>query len=126
MPDHPFSPSSSVVPPSVKAALDGFSEGVVLLTVEGRLLYANQAARDAVGGARMADLQARLAAAIGAAGPTTLAAQEKAAIVKALDANHWKLAETAKHLGISRTTLWRRLKAYGLYRDGRSKWAHTS
>jgi len=62
----------------------------------------------------------------GIEGPTTLAAREKEAIVKTLDANNWKLAETAKHLGISRTTLWRRLKAYGLHRDGRSKWAQTS
>ena len=62
----------------------------------------------------------------GIEGPTTLAQREKEAIVRTLDANHWKLAETARHLGISRTTLWRRLKAYGLHRDGRSKWAHTS
>src|ERR671924_6354 len=48
------------------------------------------------------------------------------AIVKTLDAHSWKLAETARYLGISRTTLWRRLKAYGLHRDGRSKWAQTS
>jgi transcriptional regulator of acetoin/glycerol metabolism len=62
----------------------------------------------------------------GIAGPTTLAAREKEAIVKTLDSNNWKLAETARSLGISRTTLWRRLKAYGLHRDGRSKWAQTS
>ena len=47
----------------------------------------------------------------GSKGPTTLAAREKEAIVKTLDAHKWKLAETARHLGISRTTLWRRLKA---------------
>jgi transcriptional regulator of acetoin/glycerol metabolism len=62
----------------------------------------------------------------GVEGPTTLAAREKEAIVKTLDAHNWKLAETARHLGISRTTLWRRLKAYGLHRDGRSKWAQIS
>ena len=62
----------------------------------------------------------------GVAGPTTLAAREKEAIVKTLDAHGWKLAETARHLGISRTTLWRRLKAYGLHRDGRSKWSQAS
>jgi transcriptional regulator of acetoin/glycerol metabolism len=54
---------------------------------------------------------------------TTLAAREKEANVKTPDAHNWKLAATARHLGISRTTLWRRLKAYGLHRDGRSKWA---
>ena len=62
----------------------------------------------------------------GVSGPTTLAEREKEAIVKMLDANNWKLAETARHLGISRTTLWRRLKAYGLHRDGRTKWAQSS
>jgi transcriptional regulator of acetoin/glycerol metabolism len=59
-------------------------------------------------------------------GPTTLAEREKEAIVKSLDAHSWRLAETAKSLGISRTTLWRRLKAYGLHRDGRSRWASAS
>jgi transcriptional regulator of acetoin/glycerol metabolism len=62
----------------------------------------------------------------GVVGATTLAAREKEAIVMKLDAQGWKLAETARSLGISRTTLWRRLKAYGLHRDGRSKWAQTS
>jgi transcriptional regulator of acetoin/glycerol metabolism len=56
-------------------------------------------------------------------GPATLADRERDAIVRTLDAHSWKLAETAKSLGISRTTLWRRLKAYGLHRDGRSRWA---
>jgi transcriptional regulator with PAS, ATPase and Fis domain len=140
----------SVFSPLAKALLDGFSEGVVVFDLEGRLLYANQQAREALEGMDLAegspDLQPRLAALggrlrplrvgalelgeamfiPGVEGPTTLAAREKQAIVKTLDANNWKLAETAKHLGISRTTLWRRLKAYGLHRDGRSKWAQSS
>ncbi len=151
MPDTlPMPSMPSVFSPLAKALLDGFSEGVVVFDLEGRLVYANQQAREALEGMDLAeaspDLQPRLAALggrlrplrVGALelgeamfipgieGATTLAAREKEAIVKTLDANNWKLAETAKHLGISRTTLWRRLKAYGLHRDGRSKWAQTS
>ena len=140
----------SVFSPLAKALLDGFSEGVVVFDAEGRLLYANQPARLAMDGLDLSetatDLQPRLAAMggrlrplrvggmelgeamffPGIEGPTTLAARDKEAIVKTLDAHNWKLAETARHLGISRTTLWRRLKAYGLHRDGRSKWAQST
>jgi transcriptional regulator with AAA-type ATPase domain len=137
----------SVFSPLAKALLDGFSEGVIVFDADGKLLYANHQAREALAGMDLADagsdLQPRLAAMggrlrplrvgalelgeamfiPGVEGPTTLAAREKEAIVKTLDTHNWKLAETARHLGISRTTLWRRLKAYGLHRDGRSKWA---
>ena len=140
----------SVFSPLAKALLDGFSEGVVVFDSEGKLLYANRQAREALAGMDLTDgapdLQPRLAAMggrlrplrvgalelgeamfiPGVEGPTTLAAREKEAIVKTLDAHNWKLAETARHLGISRTTLWRRLKAYGLHRDGRSKWAQVT
>jgi transcriptional regulator of acetoin/glycerol metabolism len=143
----PIGSLPSVFSPLAKALLDGFSEGVVVFDADGRLLYANHQAREALAGMDLADagsdLQPRLAAMggrlrplrVGALelgeamfipgidGPTTLAAREKEAIVKTLDAHNWKLAETARQLGISRTTLWRRLKAYGLHRDGRSKWA---
>lgn len=146
----PVSSPPSVFSPLAKALLDGFSEGVVVFDVEGRLLYINQPAREALAGMDLyesaPDLQPRLAALggrlrplrvgglelgeamfiPGIAGPTTLAAREKEAIVRTLDAHNWKLAETARSLGISRTTLWRRLKAYGLHREGRSKWAETS
>ena len=146
----PLSQLPNVFSPLAKALLDGFSEGVVVFDVEGRLLYINAQARQALTGMDLSDsapdLQPRLAALGGrlrplrvggmelgeamflpaVEGPTTLAAREKEAIVKTLDAHNWKLAETAKFLGISRTTLWRRLKAYGLHRDGRSKWAQTS
>src|SRR5512134_1175723 len=140
----------AVFSPLAKAVLDGFSEGVVVFDRDARILYANQQARDALQEMDLSegapDLQPRLAALggrlrplrVGAlelgeamfipgiAGPTTLADREKEAIVRTLDAHGWKLAETAKHLGISRTTLWRRLKAYGLHRDGRTKWSKAS
>ena len=134
-----------------KALLDGFSEGVVVFDPDGRMLYANTPAREALAdmigpGEDASNLMPRLAALggrlrplrVGAIelgeamfipgidGPTTLADREKDAIVRSLDGHSWKLAETAKSLGISRTTLWRRLKAYGLHRDGRSKWARTA
>ena len=151
MPDTNHSGSMpSVFSPLAKALLDGFSEGVVVFDAEGKILYANQQARSTLSeedlreGAqdllpRLASIGGRLrplrigALEVGEAmfipgteGATTLAEREREAIVRTLDAHNWKLAETAKELGISRTTLWRRLKAYGLHRDGRSKWAHSS
>jgi transcriptional regulator of acetoin/glycerol metabolism len=140
----------AVFSPLAKAVLDGFSEGVVVFDRDARILYANQPAREALKEMDLSegapDLQPRLAALggrlsplrigtlelgeamfiPGIAGPTTLADREKEAIVKTLDAHGWKLAETARQLGISRTTLWRRLKAYGLHRDGRTKWSKAS
>ncbi len=140
----------SVFSPLARALLDGFSEGVIVFDAQGRVMYVNQQAREALKafdlsadardllpqlsalGGRLRPLrigQLELGEAMfipGVAGPATLAEREKEAIVKMLDANSWKLADTARHLGISRTTLWRRLKAYGLHRDGRTKWAHSS
>ncbi len=140
----------AIFSPLAKAVLDGFSEGVVVFDHDGRILYANEPAREALRDWDLSegapDLQPRLAALggrlrplrianmelgeamfiPGVVGATTLAAREKEAIVKTLDAHGWKLAETARQLGISRTTLWRRLKAYGLHRDGRSKWSQAS
>ena len=151
MPDAlPLGSLPSVFSPLAKALLDGFSEGVIVFDAQGRVMYANQQAREALKafdlsadardllpqlsalGGRLRPLrigQLELGEAMfipGIAGPATLAEREKEAIVKMLDANSWKLADTARHLGISRTTLWRRLKAYGLHRDGRTKWAHSS
>ena len=144
-------PTPSVFSPLAKALLDGFSEGVVVFDRDGKVLYANSQARsqladqfDLSTGAD--ELMPRLAALGGRVrplragsldlgeamflpaieGPTTLADREKEAIVRTLDHHEWRLAETAKALGISRTTLWRRLRAYGLHRDGRSKWSPTS
>lgn len=146
----PTSSLPSVFSPLAKALLDGFSEGVVVFDAQGRVLYVNQPARHSLKNLELdesdTELMPRLAALggrlrplrvgslelgeamfiPGAEGPTTLAERERDAIVRTLDSHGWKLAETARHLGISRTTLWRRLKAYGLHRDGRSRWAQSS
>ena len=151
MPDINPTPLPSVFSPLAKALLDGFSEGVIVFDKQGRVIYANEPARHAIRDTldltgEAPDLLPRLASMggrlrplrvgglelgeamffPGVEGATTLAEREKEAIVRMLDAHSWRLAETAKQLGISRTTLWRRLKAYGLHRDGRTKWAQVS
>src|SRR5687768_17568177 len=67
MPDTlPINSMPSVFSPLAKALLDGFSEGVVVFDAEGRLLYTNQPAREAMAGMDLfegaPDLQPRLAA----------------------------------------------------------------
>ena len=142
----------SVFSPLAKALLDSFNEGVIVFDKDGRILYLNASGRDSLAEAgldpagekddllpELAGMGGRLAPIrvgsleLGEAislprreGPTTLAEREKDAIVRSLEAHNWRLAETAKTLGISRTTLWRRLRAYGLHRDGRTKWDQAS
>ena len=141
----------SVFSPLAKTLLDAFGEGVVVFDAQGRVMYLNQPAREALGDTveltppasqrmtTLAEIGGRLSTLrvggleLGEAvflprheGPTTLAEKEKDAIVRTLDAHEWRLAETAKSLGISRTTLWRRLRSYGLHRDGRARVAQAS
>jgi hypothetical protein len=52
----------------------------------------------------------------GGEGEGTLAERERRAIMEMLEATGGRLAEASRRLGISRTTLWRRLRAYGLHR----------
>src|SRR5690606_29905546 len=130
MPQNSHTPAPSVFSPLAKALLDGFSEGVVVFDPQGKVLYANTQAREALAELldpvddaqnllpRLAAMGGRLrplrvgALELGEAmfipgvdGPSTLADRERDAIVRTLDQHGWKLAETAKHLGISRTTL---------------------
>ena len=130
--------------PLGQAVMETFGEGVVIIDSYGRMLYANQRARrtlDALpDGAshRGENLRERLVAFGGRVrtlkqgsldlgevvflpergDSSTLAERERQAILDTLQVTHGKLAETARRLGISRTTLWRRLRAYGLRPNG--------
>ena len=138
----------SVFSPLAKALLDAFNEGVIVFDQQGRIIYYNSSAHEALTEAgldptgekddllpELAGLGGRLvslkvgALDVGEAifvpkreGPTTLAEREKDAIVRSLEAHSWRLAETAKTLGISRTTPGRRLRACGRQRDARGRW----
>lgn len=140
---------ASVFSPLARAVLDSFSEGVVVFDPDGRVAYANVHARTilrVVGNGdgedaeslmpKLARLGGRVAPlrvgslAVGEAvflpaeaGSRSLADRERQAIADTLDETGWRLAESARMLGISRTTLWRRLKAYGIDRDRQSGWA---
>ena len=138
--DKPVSPVGTTpasFSPLVRAVIDSVTEGVVIFDPQGRMLYANAAARRAVdgqnGGSGASDVRNRLqslgarftplrngqqslgeAAILPSAGALTLAERERQAITDTLQDTSGKLAETARRLGISRTTLWRRLKSYGM------------
>lgn len=118
--------------PLVRAVIDSVAEGIVVFDPQGRLLYANTNARRAIDGqngdvrnrlqtmgARFAPLKNGVqslgeAAILPSTGALTLAERERQAITDTLQDTSGKLAETARRLGISRTTLWRRLKSYGM------------
>jgi transcriptional regulator of acetoin/glycerol metabolism len=126
--------------PLARSLLDRFGEAVVLFDPDGRLAYANVAGRRLIDGlsggngldtasllprlGRLGGRVERIEAGTVVLGhavyvpvqeaPDTLAHQERRAIVETLNATGWKLTETARRLGISRTTLWRRLRAWGV------------
>jgi transcriptional regulator of acetoin/glycerol metabolism len=128
----PPGPVPAAFSPLARAVIDSVSEGVVIFDQQGRVLYANAAARRAIDGQngdvrnRLQSLGARFsalknglqnlgeAAILPQTGPSTLAERERQAITDTLQDTSGKLAETARRLGISRTTLWRRLKSYGM------------
>lgn len=121
--------------PLGRAVLEALDRGVAIFDARGLLVYANPPARrllDQLNGNGQ-DLRRALiahqgraitlhdgATALGEAvllSPesevTPLAAREREAILDALTATGGRLAEAARRLGISRTTLWRRLRTYG-------------
>ena len=144
---------TSVFSPLAQAVIDSFAEGVVVFDPSGRVLYANSPAEETLEsvsaevprnaerlgpelarlGARMkplrvGDLKVGEAFYLPETGEKaeTLAERERNAIVRTLEGHGWRLAQSAKALGISRTTLWRRLKEYGLHRSGRGRWSRPS
>ncbi len=135
----------SVASPRLLAlALEACGDGVFVFDDAGSLAYANAAARSflqragAAAGARrdeLAQLLEKAGARViplrsglahfgeavylpGVVSADTLADRERRAIVETLEATRWRLSETARRLGISRTTLWRRVRSYGLVRRG--------
>lgn len=118
-----------------RAVLESLEQGIAVFDVGGGLVYANTAARRYLAGSKENAGEARRAllarqgrtvplrdgeTALGEAvlvagdgGMVTLAEQERQAILDALSATGGRLAEAARRLGISRTTLWRRLRSYG-------------
>jgi len=136
----PQLPPPASLAPLDQAIIESFGSGVVVIDAYGRVVFANGLARRSAGidgdlaAHRVDVLRARLLALGGRSSPLrngsanfgeviflpsteqprTLADRERQAIADTLQGTHGKLAETARRLGISRTTLWRRLKTYGL------------
>jgi len=117
-------------------ALDAVSEAVVVCDRQGAVLHANRGARELFGPTGPATRAELLRHPLGAvareqqlsgaavvviprtAKVQTLAERERQDIEQALAEAGWQLAVAARRLGISRTTLWRRLKQYQLTRPG--------
>lgn len=146
-------PIEAQVSPLFRAVLETVAEGVVVFDPDGRLVYSNARARRALAALGVDAVRAdavlpKLARAGSRIAPIwvdgaklcevvylpprsngdrdTLAERERQAIIATLEQTGWKLTESARQLGISRTTLWRRLRAYGLDRDNRARWSRSS
>lgn len=115
-------------------ALDAVDEAILVCDRFGAVLHANRAARTLFAGS-MPETRGEALRRVPAGGVRErlvgsasvlvvsqreevlpLAERERRAIEAALRDSSWQLAQAARRLGISRTTLWRRLKSYGLNR----------
>ena len=116
-----------------RAILESLEQGIAVFDAGGGLVYANPIARRLLAGSNGANEARRAllarqgravplrdgemtlgeAVLIAGDGASTLAERERQAIIEALAATGGRLAESARRLGISRTTLWRRLRMYG-------------
>jgi len=121
------------LPAVVRALLDCRDEEIVVFEIRSDALHVNRAAQltlPPTGLRDSADLRAHLVARGGQAVPLhadgevvgemiivrrppgrTLADEEREAIRETLQQTRGRRADTARRLGISRTTLWRRLRA---------------
>lgn len=120
--------------PLGRAVLDALDQGIALFDAGGHFVYANPAARrllaSTIGDEQdprhvllsrqgravpLSDGETMLGEAVvlasDGAGPS-LADRERQAILETLAATGGRLAEASRRLGISRTTLWRRLRSY--------------
>jgi len=116
------------------SALDAVGDAVVVCDRRGSVLHANRPAREMFAPAGPASRADVMRHPLGASAreqlhpnatvvviprnrnPISLAEREREAIEQALTQSGWQLAVAARQLGISRTTLWRRLKQYGMAR----------
>jgi transcriptional regulator with PAS, ATPase and Fis domain len=118
------------LPPMLRALLDARDEAIVIVDPGGAVVYLNAAARATRAAQPRTSTRSHFLARGGRAVPLRLGAavlgevifastepaatwadQERRAIRDALAETGGKRSETARRLGISRTTLWRRLKA---------------
>lgn len=132
--------NSGVFSPLARAVMDRFDEGLILFDPDGHVAFANARGTEVLEGlrgpegletktllqrlGRLGGRIERLTAGEVVLGHAvyvlrgshddTLADQERRTIVDTLRQTGWRLTETARRLGISRTTLWRRLRAYGV------------
>ena len=118
--------------PIGRAVLESLEQGIAVFDTRGQLVYANPVAQRMLATADGMDARRTLlthearafplqdggtkigeAILVGGNGTLgTLADRERQAIQDALSVTGGRLAEAARRLGISRTTLWRRLRAY--------------